>query len=620
MNYLRRLAGKAEKEEESWRTKLAEAASGDKLEEPENHPLRFYVMSVDTLCGKEIDQELYGDWKEKPPLFEETKNPERHLKNMCREGIPPALRSAIWLTSIVKISRPNQSKEEADEFGTLAKVKILDHGWDFILKTLFPDKSDMEAATIPDFGLDPQEVEALVIQDHMMEDGKLCAKGVKGVKALTLVLYAAKENLGIEYCPLLPDLTACLLRVMPESYAYACMREMSNSEGYYFPMSKIEHGSWCKTFGDLMKKMYPQTALAMDRCGALTPEGLDPIFRRFFVGILKKEYIVKILDMYTLEGYKVIFRLGSVTLCLAHAYMTPSELRSTDSFWKGVKRVALSKQFHFDILIKQAYGFNGKKYKARRSYPRRKFIQRIMRYNEAWAENVATDHVLLTSKKPLGFVEAEIPIVLAKNASERFSLAEFLPFAFKSTKLELIYSSNVHGRSMEMFYQKCGRAKHTITLVEVLDTGATIGMFATDTWHNSSKMYGDGECVLFRLQPDPVCFNWTHDITKSMRLLTVGSDDEEAAIQHEVAMEQFMISRKNFISMGSNSDGSSGLRLDDNFSKGSSSKARGFNNEPLAGPDFPEFDIGLVEVYHLLRELDGKAIDGEDDLWKGMFD
>ena len=352
----------------------------------------------------------------------------------------------------------------------------------------------------------------------------------------------------------------------------------------------------------------------------MTPEGLDPIFRRFFVGILKKEHIVKILDMYTLEGYKVIFRLGSVTLCLAHAYMTPSELRSADSFWKGVKRVAHLKQFHFDILIKQAYGFNGKTYKTRRSYPRRRFIQRIMRYNEAWAENVATDHVLVTSQKPLGFVEAEIPIVLAKNASERFSLAEFLPFAFKSTKLELIYSSNVHGRSMEMFYQKVSRAKHTITLVEVLDTGATIGMFATDTWHNSSKVYGDGECVLFRLQPDPVCFHWTHDITKSMRLLNVGSDDEETDIQNEVAMEQFMISRKNFISMGSNSDGSSGLRLDDDLSKGSSSKARGFNNEPLAGPDLPEFEIGLVEVYHLLRELDGKAIGGEEDIWKGMFD
>lgn len=354
--------------------------------------------------------------------------------------------------------------------------------------------------------------------------------------------------------------------------------------------------------------------------GALDPQGLDPIFRRFFIGVLKKEHVLRILDMYTYEGYKVIFRLGSVTLCLAHAFMTPSEFGSTKAFWKGVKRVTHSDQFLFDILVKQAYGFNGKTYRSRRSFPRRKFIQRIIRHNEGWAENIATDHVNLLSQKPLGFVEGDVPIVLAKNASERFSLAEFLPFAYKSTKLELIYSSNVHGRSMPTFYQHCARAKHTITLVEVLDTGATIGMFATDTWHNSSKVYGDGECVLFRLKPNPVCFHWARGITKSMMPLNVQSEDEELDIQNEVATEQFMISRKNFISMGSNSDGSSGLRLEDDLSRGSSAKARGFNNEPLAGSDRPDFDVGLVEVYHLLRDLDGKAIDGEEDLWKGMFD
>jgi hypothetical protein len=145
-------------------------------------------------------------------------------------------------------------------------------------------------------------------------------------------------------------------------------------------------------------------------------------------------------------------------------------------------------------------------------------------------------------------------------------------------------------------------------------------MFATDTWHNSSKVYGDGECVLFRLKPNPVCFHWARGITKSMMPLDVQSEDEELDIQNEVATEQFMISRKNFISMGSNSDGSSGLRLEDDLSRGSSAKARGFNNEPLAGSDRPDFDVGLVEVYHLLRDLDGKAIDGEEDLWKGMFD
>lgn len=355
--------------------------------------------------------------------------------------------------------------------------------------------------------------------------------------------------------------------------------------------------------------------------GALTPEGLDPIFRRFFVGILKKDHIMRILDVYTIEGYKVIFRLGTVILCLAHAYMKPSELKSTKSFWAGVTRVTHSEQFLFDILIKQAYGFNGKKYRSRRSFPRRRFIQKLIRYNEAWAENNAVDDGnLLITNKPLGFVEKDIPIILAKNASERFSLAEFLPFSYKDTKLELIYSSNVHGRSNDMFYKHCSRAKHTITLIEVLDTGATIGMFATETWHRSSKTYGDGECVLFRLKPDPECWHWTHDIEKTMHILGTGDEEDLEEMQSEVAKEHFMYSGADFISMGAGEDGSAGIRLENDLSRGFSSTARGFNNDPLVSPEYQQFDVGLVEVYHLLRELDGRAIDGEEDIWKGMFD
>lgn len=200
MNYLKKFAGIESKEKkEAWRDQVANSrGSGNALEDPNNHPLRLFVMSVDTLRGREIDQKLMDGWSEKPPLFQDKKNPnsDRTLKAMCREGIPPALRSAIWITSIVKVARPYQSKAETDEFGTLAKVKVLDYGWEYVLKSLFPDESDKEAATIPDFGVDPRKVEALLVEDHIMGEETLSGREVKGVKSLTLVLYAVKENLG----------------------------------------------------------------------------------------------------------------------------------------------------------------------------------------------------------------------------------------------------------------------------------------------------------------------------------------------------------------------------------------------------------------------------------------
>jgi len=596
----------------------------DELDCSQNNPLSFFVISTDTLRGIRPDENLTKDWTNKPPLFQNygvNANDERTLKRICRNGIPPALRSAIWLTSIVRKSRPYQSIEETYEYGTLKKVEVLDYGWGVVKKHVFPDKSDEETAIIPDFGVDPKKMEALLIQDHCFQNNVLSVRGVKGVKAFTQVLLASRLQLGIEYCPLLPDLAALFLSVMPESYAYSTIREMSNASDYYFPMSKVQHYLWCKTFADMMRKMYPQAAVKMKVCGVLmTPDELDPIFRRFFVTILKREYVLRLVDMFTIEGYKVLFRLGTSILCLCCAYMSSVDLRNPETFWSAVKRITHSDKFQFYILVRQSYGFTGRRYKMSRSFPRRRFIENVMEKNKGWAETYAANHYSELSIRPIGFVEGNVQIVLAKQAPVRLALTEFLPFAFKSTKIELIYSSDEHGRSMKTFYQHCARAKHTITLMEVLQTGKTIGMFATEKWHKSPKVYGDGECMLFRLSPDPVCYTWSHQIlesTDSNDTVTIASGnlDNEEALHYE-----FMTGRKNFISMGSNPDGTCGLRLNEDLSKGSSAKARGFDNEPLAGDEYPEFDVGLVEVYQLIREIDGKPIDGDEEIWKDMFE
>ena len=409
MNFLRKLK-RGEPKKENWR---------EKLEGPimEDNPLRMFVRSVDTLTGRPIDETLPEgrEWPTKPPIIPKSGNVETDLqrfKKLCRNGIPAALRSAIWITSVVMKSRPYQSLEETEEFGTLKKVEILEHGWEMVRKSLFPDVSDEEACTIPDFGVEPHEMEGMLVSDYFFfkndddGSGNMSERSVKGVRLITMFLYAARENLGIEYCPLLPDMTALLLSHMPVSYAYAAIREMKNTESYYFPMSKAEHLSWCKTFGDLLRRMYPQTAITMARCGALTPEGLDPIFRRFFIPIMSREQVNRILDIYFIEGYKALFRLGTVILCLSTFYLTPEEVKDNDSFWKGVKRVTHSRIFHFDVLIKQSYGFNGKRYRMRRSFPRRRFIQKLMAYNEEWANQLSSTHVLDFTEKPIGFIES----------------------------------------------------------------------------------------------------------------------------------------------------------------------------------------------------------------------
>ena len=117
--------------------------------------------------------------------------------------------------------------------------------------------SDLERAEVLDFGVGQDHLMNILLHDH----GKLPIPD-KGIQSLTKVLHAARESLGLEFCPLLPDVACLLLSFMPvsqqlhvpssfvlpigvcndhsiayslqESYAYAIVRQMVIDDSTYF--------------------------------------------------------------------------------------------------------------------------------------------------------------------------------------------------------------------------------------------------------------------------------------------------------------------------------------------------------------------------------------------------
>ena len=86
----------------------------------------------------------------------------------------------------------------------------IEHGWDLTLKSIFPDESDLDRAEVLDFGVGHDNLMNILYQrGSVIPD--------KGIRALAKVLHAARESLGLEFCPLLPDLTCLLLSYMPVS-------------------------------------------------------------------------------------------------------------------------------------------------------------------------------------------------------------------------------------------------------------------------------------------------------------------------------------------------------------------------------------------------------------------
>lgn len=259
-------------------------------------------------------------------------------------------------------------------------------------------------------------------------------------------------------------------------------------------------------------------------------------------------------------------------------------------------------------------------------FPRRRIIQRIIRLEDdrLQFEGLEDDYNDELTSIPLGLIrkqkndnEQNVKPILAEPHLVRLHLAQWLPISLRLSNLDLLYSTNSHGRTLERFYSHVSNNKHTILLCEVLSTdneknvqSTILGMYAPQAWTSSSRVYGDGGVFLFRIQPNAKCWKW-----KPERPAIGGSimdhvdlEDDTSSNNHIALLEQFMVGTNTFISMGGNPEGTSGLRINEDLTRGESSPAVGFDNEPLHGLNKGSvFEIGLLEVYGLVRKIDGRS-------------
>ena len=92
---------------------------------------------------------------------------------------------------------------------------------------------------------------------------------------------------------------AVLLTHMPESYAFSTIREMMNDTSNNFLLvCQKDYYSLCKSYAIFVKKILPAHYKVMETCGALDPKegGLDPIFKRFFTTLLKRNVSIWFID------------------------------------------------------------------------------------------------------------------------------------------------------------------------------------------------------------------------------------------------------------------------------------------------------------------------------------
>jgi hypothetical protein len=195
-----------------------------------------------------------------------------------------------------------------------------------------------------------------------------------GQLALQRVLYALEFVLGIEYSPIIPTLATIFLGMMSESYVFTALREMAHHTTWYFPCNLPEHVAHGRAFLDVLSKLHPQSSTMLRDLG-VSERFTQAIFQDLFVPLLPEEYVLRIVDIYTFEGSKVLFRFGvALVVLLLKEWNTETAVNSPansetasapavtpadgEDCWKCLQEWTHSERFDFELLVRRSYGLH----------------------------------------------------------------------------------------------------------------------------------------------------------------------------------------------------------------------------------------------------------------------
>ena len=603
---------------------------------------------------------------------------------MIRKGIPPPLRCAVWTSNIIQSSHPAQSLPVSHEYRTLGKVRVVDG----LYESLWNENNNESGSNISNSQhsnvsssnhhrlINKQDIRRIDFGNKQIWttlDEEQCI----GRDALERVLYALHHSVVggiVDYAPLLPTIATVLLGFMSESYVFYACREMYHYSTWFLPTSLSEDVATQRAFLDVLQKLHPQTYQVMNEQDA-TKQFAQTIFQNFFTPIFPEWMVNRLMDIYTLEGSKVLFRFGvALAVLYGKEYKEHYMYASTEpnKYWLGLVDYCHSGSeeggLNFEVLVKKAYGVHGRGVRKRFRFPRRPILSRLVEMEE---ERYRAEQLKMTTKsdasstnddnktdstagdfylhqiEPLGLIipppptdPLVEPIVprLAASTFVRTKLAEWMPLSLRFTKLDLVFSTSHHGRTLEAFYRNVSKSTHTVLIMEPFDdpynkNKILVGMYASHAWHPSSRVYGDGRCFLFRIvldeenkcykggsdsstdkpPPESKCWKWQPADLFDLGSATMSDDQDvdsssKSHASAQAALETFQISTKDFLGMGGNDKGGSGLRLNEDLTKAESSCAAGFDNEPLLPGAGGMFEVGLLEVYQIVRQMDGVPI------------
>ncbi|XP_026114157.1 TBC1 domain family member 24-like isoform X1 [Carassius auratus] len=435
----------------------------------------------------------------------------------------------------------------------------------------------------------------------------------------------------ISYCPSLPAVTALLLHwSADEAQCFESVSRMlaCNEPGRrLLDQTFLAYQSASMTFGDLVHKYCPAAHKLMVATATDVLEVYSD-WQRWVLGDLPFSFAARVMDVYLVEGYKVLYRVALAILKFyrkQRSAATSSALTKQDSaaIRSDIQAFVqnIGKSVTPDKLLEKAFSI--------RLFSRKE-ITLLQLANE---KSLQQKGITVKQKSSIKRQNVQLAVNADNFSSEIVSAKEirdiwsWIPERFALCQPQLLFTTSTHGCSLNRFYSHCEGYEPTLMLIRTTD-GEVCGAFLSTDWEerkrggNKSSFFGTGECFVFRMKPEMERYEWV--VIKHPELVNTAqsADDEQNCANNNDDAAQSLeeptadasqlspfLSTRHFnlnstntsMFMAGNADsiiigGGEGnaLYIDSELNHGRTERCLTFDNPPLCAESF---QVALLEVW-----------------------
>uniref|UniRef100_A0A3Q4GD63 TBC1 domain family member 24 n=1 Tax=Neolamprologus brichardi TaxID=32507 RepID=A0A3Q4GD63_NEOBR len=315
-----------------------------------------------------------------------------------------------------------------------------------------------------------------------MEDGEIpryCLNKAGLNSAKKVLLCLGKYFIDMNFCPILPALVSLILHFSEDEaecfYSVSRLICYNDPNKRYIDQTFLTYRASCMTFGDLANKC----CRGIRKLIASSHQNLFEFYSDWIMWIfadLPFTYAIRVLDVYLLEGYKVLYRVALALLDL-YKVSVSSRVADVEDFRTDMKRFVQNVARHCtaEKLLERAFKI---------SVPTRRDLNLLFTANKDIEYSISTNMNLVFT-----YVSKRLPV-------ETVDFNNFRSNVVTGTEMRVIWAWIPERFALFSPFRLFSTAEHERTLV----FGAFLSTdVAERRKHDSEELayFGTGECLVF---------------------------------------------------------------------------------------------------------------------------